>query len=139
MNTLRLTWEDVEKSIQDFAHLIRLPGLRIDPKGVYGEARGGLIPAVMLSHALGLPLFRERPQGICYIWVDDINDRGFTIREAINSEPGIPIRFVICQKKRSPIDVTHSIIVPDDCWVIFPWEDEKKASDDFNQYHKRHD
>ncbi len=44
------------------------------PTGVYGVPRGGLVPAVMISHKLGIPLLAA-PCDDCLI-VDDIADSG---------------------------------------------------------------
>lgn len=122
-------------------------------------SRGGMIPAVLLSHLLGIPIKRtvhistyddvknknlgahiinapglkEDELGIS-LFVDDILDTGTTIK-AIRNLYG-DARFIMPVGKYTGVDnhLDHLIIrppfmVPDDCWVHFPWELRK---DNFN-------
>jgi hypoxanthine phosphoribosyltransferase len=107
-------------------------------EGVYGEARGGLIPAVMLSHYLQIPLLKERPSSGVYLWVDDIVDSGETVEIAIATEKAIALRWALCLKARSRVTINYGIFVNDDRWVIFPWEDPEQANQDFLNYHAKH-
>ena len=52
-NKIFLSWDDVENSVNDLCNKIRHDQPNID--SVHGIARGGLIPAVLISHKLGLP------------------------------------------------------------------------------------
>lgn len=57
MNTKKtktLTWQDVEGQVQDIAHQIYVSGWR--PDYVVGITRGGLVPAVLLSNLLKVPM-----------------------------------------------------------------------------------
>ena len=48
---------------------------------VMGLPRGGLIPAVMISHELGIPLVINPTKNT--LVVDDINDTGHTLDKAV--------------------------------------------------------
>ena len=80
-NKIYLSWDDVEKSVDDLCNKIRFDQLNID--SVTGIARGGLIPAVLISHKLGLPYTDViLPNTLV---VDDICDSGVTLEKA----PGV--------------------------------------------------
>jgi hypoxanthine phosphoribosyltransferase len=138
MSPLALTWAEVDQSVRSFVSLYREAPLTMRAEGVYGEARGGLIPAVMLSHYLQIPLLKERPSSGVYLWVDDIVDSGETVEIAIATEKAIALRWALCLKARSRVAVNYGIFVNDDRWVIFPWEDPEQANQDFLNYHAKH-
>lgn len=138
MTPLALTWSEVDRVVRDFVCLYRDTPLSMRAEGVYGEARGGLIPAVMLSHYLQIPLLKERPASGVYLWVDDIVDSGETVEIAVATEKAISIKWAICQKARSRVHVNHGIFIDNDKWVIFPWEDPEQANQDFLNYHAKH-
>ena len=97
-------------------------------KKVYGVPRGGLIPAVMLSHFLEIPLILNKKEidGETVI-VDDIVDTGKTISK-------LPRRGRLVSLFYKP----HSIITPDfyarkaenDEWVVFPFETDGSSKYD---------
>jgi hypothetical protein len=96
---------------------------------IYGEARGGLIPAVILSHALKINIRLDRAVGRC-IFVDDILDTGQTYQSACTS--GMSVKslgaFLVYRDGGGhktlyrPTYYVHRI-GPDDGRVIFPYED----------------
>jgi hypothetical protein len=51
--------------------------------GIIGIPRGGLIPAVIMSHCTGLPIveIRDIKKGSAYVLVDDVSDTGKTLTE----------------------------------------------------------
>lgn len=104
-----------------------------DAKAIYGEPRGGLCLAVTLSHHTGLPLSKKPGPGV--IWVDDIADKGHTLMRAEGD--GCLTRLVWMEKKHNPIPVWSVITVPNNCWVVFPWEDIDKAQSDFDTYNAK--
>ena len=73
-----LTWEEVD----DLVNILKQKVLDELPEigSVMGIARGGLIPAVMLSHKLGVPYTNLVDPNT--LVVDDICDSGVTIKEA---------------------------------------------------------
>lgn len=138
MKLQHLSWSDVDQIIakfcQDFDQIIK----EQKPIGIYGEPRGGLIPAIMLSHRLGLPWLQSRPRDQIYIWIDDIADKGNTIARSIIDEPGFPLRFVLVRKTYCPIQPVSGLEIAGEAWIVFPWEDPKKAKEDFDAYHAKH-
>ena len=75
-----MDWNDVGISIHSIANQIKANNKGYD--SIYGVPRGGLIPAVMLSHRLGLPLAtrsRAKSGEGNVLVVDDIADTGRTV------------------------------------------------------------
>ncbi len=122
------------------------------PSFLIGIGRGGLVPAVFLSHATGLPtlsvdyssqvpdfaaepllkLARRTQQGERLLFVDDINDTGRTIvhlRAVLADAGAVPtnIRFAtLIDNLRSLARVEYAARIIDRAvtkdWFVFPWE-----------------
>ena len=122
------------------------------PSLLVGVGRGGLTPAVFLSHRMSLPmvsidhstriaqfgeelvavLARRTRDGDRLLFVEDINDSGKTITEiraALADEGAVPeqIRFaVLIDNLRSRARVDYAFREIDRSvtkdWFIFPWE-----------------
>lgn len=108
-------WEDLEEALGRFQVYYRENKLNF--QGIYAIPRGGLVPAVCLSHRLDLPLLSEPIPGKTLI-VDDIADTGKTLG------PYKPDYFIF-----TVFYHLQSVVVPDfwvfekgDEWVVFPWE-----------------
>ena len=90
--------------------------------GVYGLPRGGLVPAVMLSHRLNLPLLMAPCEG-CLV-VDDIADTGVTLQHY--REKGYAIAVIWWKPKASVSPDFYAVKDWDGelgrRWVVFPWE-----------------
>tara|TARA_B100000575_G_C22555966_1_gene354322 strand:- start:38 stop:442 length:405 start_codon:yes stop_codon:yes gene_type:complete len=84
---------------------------------VMGLPRGGLIPAVLISHELGLP-YVQHP-GKNTLVVDDINDTGHTLSKA----PGA-YWAVLHNKPTSKFKDCIYAKEVDDQWIVYPWERE---------------
>ncbi len=84
---------------------------------VYGIPRGGLVPAVMLSHRLGLPLVQKIGKNT--LIVDDISDSGKTLNK-LNKPNKVA---VLMQRKNTEFkcDFVGKHIDHED-WLVFPWE-----------------
>lgn len=90
-----------------------------DFTGVYGFPRGGLVLAVKLSHALGLPLLMAPAKG-CIV-CDDISDTGETLLKYQRSEDYVTATLLM----RNDTDAVPAYIgerVADQAWIVFPWE-----------------
>ena len=109
-------WEQFDSDIREIVRLVKETGKTFD--GVWGPPRGGLIPAVMLSHALDIPLLvKPTPNTLI---VDDVADTGRTLDQYKGKN------FIVTSFYHR-----QSIVVPDiwirekkDEWVVFPWESE---------------
>lgn len=89
-------------------------------RAILGIARGGLIPAIYLSHLLDLPLLFQLPEKgdtNDILVVDDLVDTGKTIKGLLQDTA------VIFYKPRSIVKPTFYVTeVPNDEWIVFPWE-----------------
>lgn len=117
-----------------------------EPEVVVGVLKGGMVPAVVVSHllrkpllALGVQSYSERRRGESVIYqtpppnllagrkallVDDICDTGETLRAAKELLEGLGanVETAVLQKK------PHTAFTPDywveevSGWVVYPWE-----------------
>ncbi len=115
-----LSWDDLNDLIENLCNKIKEELPNID--SVHGIARGGLIPAVLISHQLGLKYTNEiYPNTLV---VDDICDSGETLKNA----PGVYTATL--HYKKSAIfkpNVYAEIVVKEDNWIIYPWEKHNSA------------
>lgn len=111
MKKLFLDWSDIEL-------LCKLVSSKIDLEkynGLYGVPRGGLIPAVLISHLTGLKFVDKIEENI--LVVDDILDTGETLENVKND---------IISLHKKPHSKTEPIafgdLIDNDVWVVYPWE-----------------
>ena len=110
-----LEWSEIHECVKILCKGLFLDYPNID--SVMGLPRGGLIPAVMISHELGLPYVIH--PGKNTLVVDDICDSGVTLKKS----PG-QFTAVLYHKPHT------SIFTPDIWarehkgheWLIYPWE-----------------
>ena len=127
-NKIYLSWDDVEKSVNDLCNKIRFDQPNID--SVHGIARGGLIPAVILSHKLDLPYVNV--VGPNTLVVDDICDSGYTL----DTGPGVYTAVLHYKPHTSCFQPSMwAEIHEGDEWLIYPWE--TKDSDPIQDYLKK--
>ena len=97
MEKFYVTWEEVEELVNLLAKQIAQSGYQIEY--IFGLQRGGLIPAVILSHKLGIPMTQD-PTRQNILIVDDICDSGETFISMYDEhQKGYEKfnRFFICQ------------------------------------------
>lgn len=142
------SWGDIE-------YALRLAGRMQCPfgkwSGIAGVTRGGLIPAVMLSHSLKVERFTafhvsrytgtelrkggmisqylsDIPNdGMGWLFVDDIVDSGETSNYILERFPKARFTclFVTDNPDRIPYDpyrMHYGVVVPQNQWTVFPWE-----------------
>ena len=122
-NKLYLSWKWVDEQINKIGD--KLEGL--DLEFVSGIPRGGLVPAVMMSHAYGikyisyssakmLPLDLRKKT----IVIDDISDTGLTMSEADK------MKFItssLCTRiGTKTLPRLTGEIISGKQWLVFPWE-----------------
>lgn len=141
-----MTWQDIEKAVEALAVTIRDD---YDPDAIVGIARGGLIPAVRLSHLFNDLLMRiihvkyyenvdetreepeifwsdvEKMRGKILV-VDDVADTGNTLEVVMNhlqdrTEGEIRI-CTIAYKPTSKIEPDYYVYETEK-WIVFPWEE----------------
>ena len=116
-----VTWEEVQRFVEKLSQ--ELQGA--DISGVYGLPRGGLVFAVMLSHALDVP-FLAAPHPNCVI-VDDICDSGESLVHYVRNTSGEGISgmyFIATMYYKEGAAVTPDYFykLKHDAWIQFPWE-----------------
>ena len=110
-----LEWSEIHECVNILCSKIVNDYPNID--SVMGLPRGGMIPAVLISHELGLP-YVQHP-GKNTLVVDDINDTGHTLSKA----PGA-YWAVLHNKPTSKFkDCIYAKEVGDQ-WIVYPWERE---------------
>jgi hypoxanthine phosphoribosyltransferase len=126
-----LSWDEIDTLVDTLANKIVKTIPPVD--SIMGLPRGGLIPAVMISHKLNLPLVFKPTKGT--LIVDDICDSGETF---IKMSKKYPSNYLICLHLKS-----HTTnFIPDICaeiyegdeWLVYPWE--SKDADAIQDYLK---
>lgn len=149
MEKIELSIMDYHKLIMNLIKLIEIEDLKFDV--VVGLSRGGLYPAVCISHHFEVPMGvmsisryndDNKPgkisiDGYCgkdfgldktILIVDDIIDEGTTMitAKAIWSSQLKVITASLYVKERSDHLVDYPLVpIPNDYWIVFPYELEK--------------
>lgn len=96
-----------------------------DYDGVYGIPRGGLVPAVYLSHRLSLD-YVHRVSDITEdtLVVDDISDTGATLEDLLGTLKVVPDIACLYTTGWTSVQPTYWVHEKptEDCWIVFPWE-----------------
>ena len=119
-----VSWDELESLVDDLCTKIVRSGVQIEH--IYGLPRGGLIPAVMISHKLNIPM-TSKPISHNILIVDDICDSGetfFSVEKKYH-EDKLEIKFACLHLKPHT-----SIFTPEFCgrylysnaWIVYPWE-----------------
>ena len=114
-NKIILSWDDINALVDILCTRIQDEFLPID--SVHGLARGGLVPAVMVSHKLNLPYSNTITPTTLVI--DDICDSGVTLKDG----PGV-YTAVLYQKSHTSCftpNIWAELHLGDE-WLLFPWE-----------------
>jgi len=137
------TWKDIKKMSDALAYQISI-GKEID--SIVGIIRGGLVPATIISHRLGLPLYtinhssklgngdgreidvigglnRKPFLGKHPLFIDDIADTGNTLAD-IKEVYSNAQTAVLYYNTNSVVKPDYwEVELPDDApWIYFPWE-----------------
>ena len=114
-NKIYLSWDDVNQLVDKLC--AQITKSEIPVKSVLGLKRGGLIPAVMVSHKLGLPWSDVMlPDTLV---VDDICDSGVTLRDCVCSYTA-----VLYHKPHTAnfVPTLFAAIHEGDEFIYYPWE-----------------
>ena len=114
-NKVYLEWSEIHECVNMLCKQIITDYPNID--SVMGLPRGGLIPAVLISHEINLP-FVLHP-GKNTLVVDDINDTGETLSKA----PGA-YWATLHHKPTSKFQHNFYAKEVSDQWIVYPWERE---------------
>lgn len=116
---VKISWEQYNKDIHKLASVIEEQ--QADLHCIYGIPRGGLIPAVHLSHLLDLPLV-EKPYGK-YLLVDDISDSGITLKNKVPPRAFCMTATLYTKKGTCYTPDFWVAEYPKEAWLIYPWEE----------------
>ena len=132
-----LRWDGVEVLVKKLCDKITRSNL--DIKDIWGLPRGGLIPAVMVSHKLGIPMTKGTITPDTLI-IDDICDSGVTLAnfyETYQDEFSFPFYLKTAVLHYKP---QTSVFEPtlfanqwsSNNWIIYPWErDDSNSIQDY--------
>lgn len=146
MEEIRLSWSAIESACRNLATDINCAiGLGPRPEYIVAVATGGLIPAGIICRLLGwdIPIHCVHPKSYGKdrshsdlrflnplsgtvlldktLIIDDVADTGITMKTIACGK--LPFRAVLVVKPQAINHVdAYSILVPQDWWVVFPWE-----------------
>lgn len=126
----RFSWDTIECAVDNLIEHITEAKKKY--MCIYGIPRGGLIPAVMLSHKLNIPVVQkvQDMHPTMTLVVDDINDSGQTLHNLTQDCQHLLIEkktfdtAVLTSKQSSKFKPTFFglELMKQDPWIIFPWE-----------------
>jgi len=124
MKKIYLEWRDIDIAIERLAINIKKSGIEIS--AIKGLQRGGLIPAVMLSHLLDIPMTEKEIVSSSVLIVDDICDTGNTLtpyRQLNNS-------IVTIHYKTSALLEPNFWfkLASQNEWIVYPWEQKNSKT-----------
>jgi hypoxanthine phosphoribosyltransferase len=128
MEFYKISWSRIESATTKVAEKVGDMGFGF----VYGYPRGGLIPATILSHDLDMK-FVDKPIANFTLYIDDIADTGETIKRDVADKQTVAVLF---KRETCNVDCIYGEVVPDGVWLVFPWENKKKAKQDYIDYCK---
>ena len=125
-----LTWKDIENAIESIAY--RIKKCDIEFSSITGLPRGGLIPAVMLSHKLNIP-YKESPTMGNILVIDDICDSGETLHK-FKHESNVYTATIHYKQTASVEPTFWYSLVQDKDWIVYPWErDDSETIADYKK------
>jgi hypoxanthine phosphoribosyltransferase len=119
-----LTWNDIDRAINRIIASINSSEIKINAVG--GLPRGGLIPAVMLSHRLGIPFVSQANIKNIFgniLIVDDISDTGRTLKQFKFEENIYTATLHWKQSSEYQPDYFWEIAYENE-WIVYPWENK---------------
>ena len=125
-NKMYLSWDDIVVLVEDLCDTIASSGAEIT--SITGVKRGGLIPAVMISHKLNIP-YVDRINKDTLV-VDDICDTGETLKRSI-------AMYTATLHYKPTAKFTPDFYAKEvgTEWIVYPWE--RKDSDAVQDYLKK--
>jgi hypoxanthine phosphoribosyltransferase len=122
MDRRYLNWNDIDRAINRIVASINSSEVKINAIG--GLPRGGLIPAVMISHRLSIPFVSQAQIQTTIgniLIVDDICDSGKTLKQFKFEEN---VYTATLHWKQSSEYQPHYFweIAYENEWIVYPWE-----------------
>jgi|LauGreDrversion4_2_1035121.scaffolds.fasta_scaffold761772_2 hypoxanthine phosphoribosyltransferase len=122
MDRRYLNWNDIDRAINRIIASINSSEIKINAVG--GLPRGGLIPAVMLSHRLGIPFVSQAQIQTTIgniLIVDDICDSGKTLKRFKFEENIYTATLHWKQSSEYQPNYFWEIAYENE-WIVYPWE-----------------
>jgi hypoxanthine phosphoribosyltransferase len=119
-----LSWNDIERAINKIVASINSSEIKINAVG--GLPRGGLIPAVMLSHRLGIPFVSQANIKSIFgniLIVDDICDSGQTLKKFKFEENVYTATLHWKQSSEYQPNYFWEVAYENE-WIVYPWENK---------------
>ena len=112
-NKVFVYWDDITILVDELCNTIATSGVQI--KSITGIERGGLIPAVMISHKLNIPYTTKINKDT--LVVDDICDSGETLKNMVAGYTA-----TLHYKKTASFTPDFYSKEVGDEWIVYPWE-----------------
>ena len=125
-NKIYISWDDVNILVEELCHTIATSGAQI--KSITGIERGGLVPAVMISHKLNIPYVTKINKDT--LVVDDICDSGETLKNMVAGYTA-----TLHYKKTAVFTPDFYSKEVGTEWLIYPWE--RSDSESIQDYLKK--
>lgn len=122
-NKVYVSWDDITILVEDLCNTISQSGAQI--KSITGIKRGGLIPAVMISHKLNIPYVSRINKDT--LVVDDICDTGETLKSTV----AVYTATLHYKPTASHTPDFYAKEVGKE-WIVYPWE--RKDSEAIQDY-----
>jgi len=126
-----LEWSTIEDLVDDLCNKIKIyqKENNFKFKDLFGLQRGGLIPAVIVSHQLGIPMTKGTISPDTLI-IDDICDSGITLDDYFKryqNEFSFPFELkTACLHYKPHTSIFEPTIYAKkwekDDWIVYPWE-----------------
>ena len=134
MNKKFITWGDIDDAVERLA--INITNSNTEIMAIGGLPRGGLIPAVILSHKMNIPFVSQAylaqvPGNI--LIVDDICDTGKTLKR-FKFESNIYTATLHYKTSAEYEPHFWWRLAPENEWIVYPWEN--KDSETIQDYKK---
>ena len=124
MDRRYLNWNDIDRAINRIIASINSSEIKINAVG--GLPRGGLIPAVILSHRLGIPFVSQAQIQTTIgniLIVDDICDSGKTLKRFKFEENIYTATLHWKQSSEYQPNYFWEIAYENE-WIVYPWENK---------------
>ena len=130
------TWEEFKNDVEILAEMIKE---NYKVKTIYGIEKGGLIPAVMLSDRLSIPLVKRKQVNSNTLVIDDIIETGYTIAKLakeIKDKKPIVITLWATEGFQKIPDLYRNT-KEENQWIVFPWENKLQAEQNFKEFYAK--
>jgi hypoxanthine phosphoribosyltransferase len=126
-NKTFISWSEIDKLLDDIERQIKDSGEKFEM--IAGVTRGGLVPAVMLSHRLELPMMAITTEDAILpislakktLIVDEIYDTGKTIKGLKQVNPLTQFAVLYHNVGLDQLEFYGKKMRLDN-WLVFPWE-----------------